>query len=146
MPPCGAPALPPFAVEHVEHPTQRTLGLRVVREPPGRFDAAPVGIEVLDLHALVEAVLGAGAPEAGPLDASPRRLPCGERVAEVVDPHHAGLDAPCDPVGLRKIARPHARGEPELRRIRAIDGFVLAVERLDGYDRAEDLLVGKRTA
>src|SRR3954447_18732007 len=125
--PRGAPALQPFAVQHVEQAAERGLGLDVVREPPRRPDATAIRVEVLDLHALVEAVLRARPPEARSLYAAPRRLARRERVAEVVDPDHARIDPACDAVGLREITRPHTGGEPELGRIRAVDGFLLAV-------------------
>src|SRR6478672_408102 len=146
MPPCRTPALHPIAVDDVEHPAQSTLGLDVVWKPPYGLEAAAVGIEVLDLHALVQAVLRARAPEAGSLHPTPRSLAHCEGVAEVVHPVHAGIDSPRDPVGLCKIARPHARGEPELGRIRTADGLVLVVERLNAHNWAEDLLVGKGAA
>src|SRR5581483_7686594 len=138
------PALEPLAVEHVEGRAERALGLLVVREPPGRPQAAAIRVDVLDADALVEPVLRARTAEARVLHASPRRLPGRERVAEVVDPDHARVDAAHDAARLVEIARPDARRQPEPRVVRTLHGLVLAVERLDAHGRAEDLVVGQR--
>src|SRR5581483_2728023 len=144
----GAPrrtqTLEPAPVEDVERGKERALGTCVVREPPRRPEPAALAVDVLDAHALVQPVLRARPPEARRLDAAPRRLTGRERVAEVVDPHHARVEPPRDAVGLREIARPDARTEPVRAVVRTADRVVLTVERLDGDDRAEELLVGQR--
>src|SRR5205823_14725952 len=114
MPPCRAQPFEPRAVEHVEPGAERALRLGVVGEPPRGTQAAAIRVDVLHPYALVEAVPRARAPEAGALDTAPRRLACRERIAEVIHPHHAGLDATCDAIRLRDVARPYARGEAEL--------------------------------
>src|SRR5690242_6311553 len=60
------------------------------------------GVDVLHAHPLVQAVLRARPPEARRLDSAPRGLTGRERVAEVVHPHHAGVDLPCHPAGFRR--------------------------------------------
>src|SRR4051794_35527269 len=109
VPPRVAQPRRSVAVEDVERVAQGLLGALVVREPPWRPRPAAVGVDVLDVHALVEAMLAAGAAEARSLDAAPRRLTRAERVPEVVRPDHPGLEPARDAPRPLGVARPHTR-------------------------------------
>src|ERR1051325_11295812 len=58
-----------------------------------------------------------------------------------VDPDGAAVDCGGDAVGSLQVARPEARREAVLRRVRERDGLLFAVERRDRDDRTEDLLL-----
>src|SRR5207253_1722856 len=122
--PCGAHAV---AVQNLERRAQPGKLLLVVGEPPRRTEPPPVDVDVLHRDAFVEAVLRLRAPEAGRLDAAPARLAGAERVAVVVDPDHAGLDAVSYAPRARQVARPDARAETERGIVREPDRIVLVL-------------------
>src|SRR4051795_543083 len=98
MPPGGAHALEALAVQDIQCVAQRRGGALVVGEPPARLRAAAVGVHVLHLYALVQTVLATRAAEARGLRTAPRSLTGRERVAEVVHPHHPGVEPAGDAI------------------------------------------------
>src|SRR3954451_9653555 len=64
-----------------------------------------------------------------------------ERGVRHVDADGARLDARCDAVAARRVARPDRRHQPVLDVVGDTDRVLLVLERDDGNDRAEDLLL-----
>src|SRR5207237_6521567 len=93
------------AAEPVRRPLVVGIGERYAH-------ATAVEIGELDARGLVEAVLRVGAPEAGLLDAAPRRLHRAEGVRVVVRPDHPGFQLRGYASRTVEILRPDARSEP----------------------------------
>src|ERR1700726_3314968 len=100
-----------------------------------------------DEHALPLAVMIEGgkaqlAPDATSLDAAERHLQVDAPTR--VDRDHPRLDGTRHAQGPREVPRPEGAGEAIRRAVGQPDGLLLAVERQDGDDRTEDLLLGER--
>src|SRR5262245_14051290 len=80
------------AVEDLRRGADRVGELAVVWLPPQIPCPAGLPGELLNVHALVEAELGVGAPQAGVLHSAPRALAGAVGEGVVVDPDHPGLD------------------------------------------------------
>src|SRR5439155_13410436 len=101
----------PVAVQYLDDALEAVERARAVRIPPRNRQAPGIGVDELDLRALVQPVLAVGAPEARLLHAAPRRGAGAVGVAEVVRPDHAGVDLRRDAARTVGVARPHARAE-----------------------------------
>src|SRR5690606_38777037 len=119
----------------------RAAGLLSVPEDgavPGLADhRAVAGPDVLDLGVLLEGVHGRVLAEAGRLVAAVRHLADDRDV--VVDPHAPRLDLARGPSRPVHVPAPGGGGEPVGGVVGQREALVVAVERQDHQDRAEDL-------